>query len=95
MYYYVIAAGIHACPFLLYRYVSRKHPTDNKCHEILGVQQVKPAELAQQMTLDIGNAWGVLHAIIDTCLEQPPGKYLIMKDPNQVTNSFILRLCLS
>ena len=67
------------------RYVSRKHPTDNKSHEILGVQQVKPAELAQQMTLDIGNAWGVLHAIIDTCLEQPPGKYLIMKDPNQVT----------
>ena len=66
------------------RYVSRKHPTDNKSHEILGVQQVKPAELAQQMTLDIGNTWGVLHAIIDTCLEQPPGKYLIMKDPNQV-----------
>ena len=77
------------------RYVSRKHPTDNKCHEILGIQQVKPAELAQQMTLDIGNAWGVLHAIIDTCLEQPPGKYLIMKDPNQVTNSLVLRLCLS
>ena len=64
--------------------MSRKHPSDNKSHEILGVQQVKPAELAQQMTLDIGNAWGVLHAIVDTCLEQPPGKYLIMKDPNQV-----------
>lgn len=66
--------------------MSRKHPTENKSHEILGVQQVKPAELAQQMTLDIGNAWGVLHAIIDTCLEQPPGKYLILKDPNQVSN---------
>ena len=72
------------------RYVSRKHPTENKSHEILGVQQVKPAELAQQMTLDIGNAWGVLHAIIDTCLEQPPGKYLIMKDPNQVGSARLM-----
>ena len=73
-------------------YVSRKHPSDNKSHEILGVQQVKPAELAQQMTLDIGNAWGVLHAIVDTCLEQPPGKYLIMKDPNQVHEFLMCRM---
>ena len=83
------------CTSLPRRYVSRKHPTDNKSHEILGVQQVKPAELAQQMTLDIGNAWGVLHAIIDTCLEQPPGKYLIMKDPNQVGDQQSLNIAKS
>ena len=83
------------CTYLSCRYVSRKHPTDNKSHEILGVQQVKPAELAQQMTLDIGNAWGVLHAIIDTCLEQPPGKYLIMKDPNQVGDQQSLNIAKS
>ncbi len=45
---------------------------------------MKPLELAQQMTLDVANAWGVLHAILDTCMEQPEGKYLILKDPNQV-----------
>ena len=65
-------------------YVSRIHHRDSSEHTILGVQQVKPAELAQQMTLDVGNAWGVLHAIIDTCLELPVGKYLILKDPNKV-----------
>ena len=64
--------------------MSRQHPSDPKTHQILGIQQVKPAELAQQMMLDVGNAWGVLHAIIDTCLEQDEGKYLILKDPNQV-----------
>ena len=65
-------------------YVSRQHPVDPKTHHILGVQQVKPAELADQMMLDVPNAWGILHAIIDACLEQPEGKYLILKDPNQV-----------
>jgi len=49
------------------------------------VQQVKPAELADQMMLDVPNAWGVQHAIIDACLEQPEGNDIILKDPNQVT----------
>ncbi len=57
---------------------------DPKTHQILGVQQVKPAELADQMMLDVPSAWGVLHAIVDACLEQPEGKYVILKDPNQV-----------
>ena len=69
-----------------FSYVSRLHINENAKHEILGVQQVKPLELAQQMTLDVPNAWGVLHAIIDTCMELPaPGKYLILKDPNKVS----------
>ena len=34
--------------------------------------------------LDIQNAWGILHAIIDYCRELEPGKYIIMKDPNKV-----------
>lgn len=69
--------------FIKFGYVSRKHPVDPKTHQILGVQQVKPAELADQMMLDVPNAWGVLHAIVDACLEQPEGKYVILKDPNQ------------
>ena len=70
-------------------YVSRKHPRDSSNHEILGVQQVKPAELAQMATLDVGNSWGVLQAIVDVFMsfpqdEEKTSKYLILKDPNKV-----------
>lgn len=69
-------------------YVSRKHPRDSTNHEILGVQQVKPAELAQMATLDINNSWGVLQAIVDVLRgfprEEKTSKYLILKDPNKV-----------
>ena len=40
--------------------------------------------LAQQMTLDVNNAWGVLHAIIGKCLDLSIGKYVLLKDPNKV-----------
>ena len=69
-------------------YVSRKHPRDLYNHEILGVQHLKPAGLAQMAALDVGNAWGVLQAIIDTLRGFPQegktSKYLILKDPNKV-----------
>ena len=29
------------------------------------------------------NAWGILRCIIDLCMKQKDGKYLIMKDPNK------------
>ena len=32
----------------------------------------------------MGNAWGIMRCIIDTCMKQKEGKYLIMKDPNKV-----------
>ena len=69
-------------------YVSRKHPKDSSNHEILGVQQVKPVELAQMATLDIANSWGVLQAIVDVLQgfprDEKTSKYLILKDPNKV-----------
>lgn len=69
-------------------YVSRKHPKDSSNHEILGIQQVKPVELAQMATLDIGNSWGVLQAIVDVLRgfprDEKTSKYLILKDPNKV-----------
>lgn len=70
-----------------FRYVARSHPKDSNSHQIVGIQTVKPLELAQQTSLDVGNAWGVLRAIINTCFDQPydPNqKLLILKDPNQV-----------
>lgn len=29
------------------------------------------------------NAWGILRCIIDICMKQKEGKFLIMKDPNK------------
>ncbi len=34
------------------------------------------------------NAWGVLRCVIDICMKQPDGKYLILRDPNKVINKF-------
>jgi len=62
-------------------YVSRVHVRDSTKHVILGTQQFKPLELASQINLNMGNAWGILRCVIDQCLKLSPGKYLIMKDP--------------
>lgn len=65
------------------RYVSRAHVRDSSKHVILGTQQYKPNEFATQITLNMDNAWGILRCIVDICMKQKDGKYLIMKDPNK------------
>lgn len=47
--------------------------------------QFKPREFADQINLNMDNAWGVLRCIIDTCMKLSEGKYLILKDPNKQT----------
>ncbi|EEB16441.1 eukaryotic translation initiation factor 3 subunit, putative [Pediculus humanus corporis] len=64
-------------------YVSRAHVRDSSKHVILGTQQYKPNEFATQINLNMDNAWGILRCIIDICMKQKEGKYLIMKDPNK------------
>ncbi|XP_023217705.1 eukaryotic translation initiation factor 3 subunit D-like [Centruroides sculpturatus] len=64
-------------------YVSRVHIRDSSKHAILGTQQFKPKEFADQINLNMDNAWGVLRCIIDTCMKLKQGKYLILKDPNK------------
>ncbi|XP_035795336.1 eukaryotic translation initiation factor 3 subunit D [Anopheles albimanus] len=64
-------------------YVSRAHVRDSSKHVILGTQQFKPHEFANQINLSMDNAWGILRCIIDICMKQKDGKYLIMKDPNK------------
>jgi len=59
------------------------HIKDSSKHVILGTQQFKPAEFAQQINLNMDNAWGILRCIVDLCMKQEDGKYLIMKDPNK------------
>ena len=35
------------------------------------------------LNLNMGNAWGILKAIVDLCLTLEEGKYLLLKDPNK------------
>jgi len=73
------------CVWICRSYVSRVHVRDSAKHIILGTQQFRPAEFAQQINLNMDNAWGIMRCIIDTCMKQKEGKYLIMKDPNKVS----------
>ena len=73
------------CFFFFFRYVSRHFVRDSAKHVILGTQQFKPSEFANQINLNMDNSWGVLRCIIDTCMKLDEGKYLIMKDPNKVS----------
>lgn len=68
--------------------MSRAHVRDSSKHVILGTQQFKPAEFATQIKLNMDNAWGILRCIIDICMRQKDGKYLIMKDPNKVLKTY-------
>lgn len=70
--------------------MSRVQVRDSSKHVILGTQQYKPTEFATQITLNMDNAWGILRCIIDICMKQKDGKYLIMKDPNKVCNTHAL-----
>uniref|UniRef100_A0A914RRA4 Eukaryotic translation initiation factor 3 subunit p66 n=1 Tax=Parascaris equorum TaxID=6256 RepID=A0A914RRA4_PAREQ len=65
-------------------YVSRANVFNSANHVILGTQQYKPTEFATNITLNLDNAWGILRCIVDHCMKQPPGKYLLFKDPNKV-----------
>ena len=65
-------------------FISRQYSKDSSKHEILGIRQERPEQFAQQLNLDVGNTWGILHAIIDYCRELDLGKYLILKDANNV-----------
>ncbi|OQR79286.1 eukaryotic translation initiation factor 3 subunit D isoform 1 [Tropilaelaps mercedesae] len=75
-----ILAGSHQIKF---GYVSRVHVKGTAKHVILGTQQFRPREFAEQINLSMDNAWGILRFIIDTCLKLENGKYLFLKDPHK------------
>ena len=64
--------------------MSRANTRTSSQHVILGTQQLRPTELANAITLNLDNAWGVLRVIIEFFMKQPPGKYIMLKDPQQV-----------
>ena len=60
-------------------YVSRYNIQDSSRHVVIGSQQFVPMEFASQINLSVVNAWGILRCIIDLCMKQPEGKYLLLK----------------
>ena len=57
---------------------------DSQAHVILGTQQFKPKEFADQMNLNMDNGWAILRCIIDTLMKLEDGKYLVLKNPNSL-----------
>jgi translation initiation factor 3 subunit D len=68
---------------LKFGYVSRVNYRDSTQHVILGTQQFKPKEFAEQINLNIDNGWAILRCIIDTLMKLEDGKFLILKNPNK------------
>ena len=50
---------------------------DSSRHVILGSQQFKPLEFANQINLSMDNAWGIVRCIIDLVMQQKDGKVKI------------------
>lgn len=67
---------------LKFGYVSRVNYKES-AHVILGTQQFKPKEFADQINLNMDNGWAILRCIIDTLMKLDDGKYLILKNPNK------------
>ncbi|CAH0474544.1 unnamed protein product [Peronospora belbahrii] len=64
-------------------YVSRSNFKDPYSHVVLGMQSYKPNTFATQIALNQNNMWGIIKMLSELLLEQPEGKYVIMKDPNK------------
>jgi len=66
-------------------FVSRQSSKDSNNHVILAVQDYTPKEFATQINLNIKNTWGSLKRIVEMCMKQPTGKYVLVKDPEKPT----------
>lgn len=43
------------------------------------------------MNLSVANGWGIVRTVVDVCLRQPEGRYILVKDPNKVRPGSFLR----
>jgi translation initiation factor 3 subunit D len=64
-------------------FVSRINPKNAYEHSILATQTYRPHDFASQMTLNEGTMWGIFRLFVKLLLDQPEGKYVIMRDPNR------------
>jgi len=64
-------------------YISRVNPRDNTRHVILSTGSLRPLDFAGQLNVSLANGWGIVRTVIDLCMKQPEGKYVLLKDPNK------------
>ena len=64
-------------------FVSRSSPTNRYTHEIMGTASFKPKDLAQQITLNMNNIWGIILTFVELLKKQEDGKFVIARDPNK------------
>jgi len=64
-------------------YISRVNPRDDTRHVILSTASLRPLDFAGQLNVSLANGWGIVRNIIDLCMKQPEGKYVLVKDPNK------------
>ncbi|ANB14468.1 translation initiation factor eIF3d Moe1 [Sugiyamaella lignohabitans] len=63
-------------------FVSRVNPKDNTQHTIIGVIGQEPAQLSNQINLNLNNGWGIVKSVVNICSELDEGKYVLLRDPN-------------
>lgn len=64
-------------------FVSRVAKNNAYEHAILATQFSRPTDFATQITLNVGNMWGIIKMLIDLFQKQPEGKYVLMREPNK------------
>lgn len=65
-------------------FLSRAAPLNPQAgHVLLGVQTYQPQKFAEQLGLNLHNAFGILKSLVDVGLRQPEdGRYVLLKDPS-------------
>ena len=58
--------------------------------QLTPVQVMKPKDFAQQINLNMDNCWGIVRALVDLCMKQEDGKYLLVKGPQQAAAAPVL-----
>ncbi|KAI9179209.1 hypothetical protein H9P43_005871 [Blastocladiella emersonii ATCC 22665] len=64
-------------------YVARVAARDPAHHVVVGSTTFRPADMAAQMNITLAQGWALVGAIAEAALEQDPGKYVLLKDPNK------------
>ncbi|VUZ52402.1 unnamed protein product [Hymenolepis diminuta] len=80
---WTVATMLAGADLLKFGFVSRVNPKDTSNHVILGTHECRPLDFANQINLDMDNAWGILRFVIDYFMKCESGTYLLLKDANK------------
>jgi translation initiation factor 3 subunit D len=64
-------------------WIARVSPNDRVRHELLNIQDLEPDELANQMSLNTANGFGILKALLDLFIELDSKHLVLVRDPSK------------